>query len=532
MTRTIVFSLVLTSVLTVPRLTAQSDSLLPFPARNLILPDVRAVIGRGGDGFSFSYTVRNRAGAAQSIHRILIELKGQSNSLSAPSDWTVWQRDYDTLLVAVWFSSDSLADIEAGEDLTGFRFGNNGLPSINRCWLRAWEMISGSEGQYDPSTAGIFQTSLVRLTVGPRFIADSSDSTLLLDTLLSYVIQSRSLEWISTDGIADKYSGYFNSAKANLQSNNVGAARATLQQVLHDVDIDSSSSLTSEAYALLRYNTEYLLDHVPAGSFVSSYSLFAAHSLWLEQNADVVSGDIGVNETGDAPFLDSQVELSVGIGTSAASGSSIKANRIKVKQGSTVGSDVYYNELENNGTITGTQHTPLTLPLVSTLPEFKTATPGSQNITIPQNGTETLEPGSYGDILVRKSGRLTFTGGTYHLASLNTGDNVQLVFQAPSEIRIAGKFDTDQGAYVGPEDTTSQSANQIVFYIGGINGSNGNLGATPKAAQIGIANTVEANFYVPNGTLWIRQNSQATGAFIGKDVDVGIGVKIWLRSAF
>ena len=99
-------------------------------------------------------------------------------------------------------------------------------------------------------------------------------------------------------------------------------------------------------------------------------------------------------------------------------------------------------------------------------------------------------------------------------------------------VRIPGKFDTDQGTYTGPQDTTTLSANQIIFYVAGINGSNGNLGATPKAAQIGIANTVNANFYVPNGTLWIRQNSKATGAFIGKDVDVGIGVKVWLPSAF
>jgi len=99
-------------------------------------------------------------------------------------------------------------------------------------------------------------------------------------------------------------------------------------------------------------------------------------------------------------------------------------------------------------------------------------------------------------------------------------------------VRIPGKFDTDQGTYTGPQDTTTLSANQIIFYVAGINGSSGNLRATPKAAQIGIGNTVKANFYVPNGTLWIRQNSKATGAFIGKDVDVGIGVKVWLQSAF
>ncbi len=40
-------------------------------------------------------------------------------------------------------------------------------------------------------------------------------------------------------------------------------ARAFLQTVLTDVDIDSSSTLSSEAYALLRYNTEYLLEQLP-----------------------------------------------------------------------------------------------------------------------------------------------------------------------------------------------------------------------------------------------------------------------------
>lgn len=270
----------------------------------------------------------------------------------------------------------------------------------------------------------------------------------------------------------------------------------------------------------------------PVSNIILTYSVFAVHSIHLEQNSSVFSGDVGVNEAGSPPFLNSEVELAIGIGTSIASGYSIKANRIKVKQGATVGSDVYYNTLDNNGTISGSLHTPLTLPLISTFPEFKNASPGTQDITVPQNGSETLQPGSYRDITVKKNGVLTFTGGVYHLNSFNGGDNAQILFQGASEVRIAGKFDSDQGSYIGPQDTTTLSASQIVFYIGGINGTNGSLGAIPKAAQIGIANTVKANFYVPNGTLWIRQNSKATGAFIGKDVDIGIGVTVWLNSAF
>ena len=56
------------------------------------------------------------------------------------------------------------------------------------------------------------------------------------------------------------------------------------------------------------------------------------------------------------------------------------------------------------------------------------------------------------------------------------------------------------------------------------------MGATPKAAQIGIKNTVFANFYVPNGTIWLRQGTEATGSFIGKDVIVGINSKVALDS--
>jgi hypothetical protein len=235
---------------------------------------------------------------------------------------------------------------------------------------------------------------------------------------------------------------------------------------------------------------------------------------------------------GSPPFLDSQVELSVGQRVTIASGSSVKAHRIKIKQGATVNGDVYYNELDNNGTITGSQQAPLSLPLVATLPEFKVSTPGTQNINVAQNGSQTLAPGSYGEIEIKKNGRLTLTGGTYHLSSITAGEDTRVFVQSTSEIRIADKFNSGEGSYIGPEDTTTLRANEITFYVGGINGKTGTLGADPKAAKIGMHNTVKAMFYVPNGTLWIRQGSEVEGAFIGKDVEVGIGVKVWWKSGF
>jgi hypothetical protein len=416
------------------------------------------------------------------------------------------------------------------------------LPGINRFWAEGWHSPT-SEQEYDSLlTSGFSPDEILKpwyldayegITVTPVIPFLPLNAVSSLDTLKSYTTQSRSLGWISSRSTADKYLGYFSSARANLVQGDSVGARTPLQQVLHDVDIDSTANLTSEAYALIRYNTEYVLNQLPAGQEgVAPYSLFAMHSMWLRENSKVYSGNVGVDSVGSPPFLDSQVELSIGQGVTIASGSTIKAHRIKVKQGAVVNGDVYYNELDNNGAITGSQQTPLSLPLVASLPEFEASTPGTQNISVAQNGSQTLAPGSYGDIEVKKNGRLTLTGGTYHLSSITAGEDTRILVQSTSEIRIADKLSSGEGTYIGPEDTTRLGANEIKFYVGGINGKTGTLGADPKAAKIGMRNTVKAMFYVPNGTLWIREGSEVQGSFIGKDVEVGIGVKVWWKSGF
>ena len=40
------------------------------------------------------------------------------------------------------------------------------------------------------------------------------------------------------------------------------------------------------------------------------------------------------------------------------------------------------------------------------------------------------------------------------------------------------------------------------------------------------------NIYAPNGTVFLRANTVATGAFIGKQVEIGQWVELTLKSAF
>src|SRR5262249_23759697 len=49
---------------------------------------------------------------------------------------------------------------------------------------------------------------------------------------------------------------------------------------------------------------------------------------------------------------------------------------------------------------------------------------------------------------------------------------------------------------------------------------------------IGEQNTIEANIYAPNGTLWLKARTSATGAFIGKRVRLGDDTTVALDSIF
>ena len=105
-------------------------------------------------------------------------------------------------------------------------------------------------------------------------------------------------------------------------------------------------------------------------------------------------------------------------------------------------------------------------------------------------------------------------------------------FAAQSDIHVAGKLSTKSEAVIAPETNAEIGAKDIVFYIEGINGEAGELDAEPNSVIIGDDSIVRATLYVPNGTLHIKADSMAKGAFFAKDVIIGKRVEVRLESAW
>ena len=240
--------------------------------------------------------------------------------------------------------------------------------------------------------------------------------------------------------------------------------------------------------------------------------LFATNSLQVERSSQIVSGDLVVNDASPGPTLNvSGFELELQGGASTAAGYSVRADSVEIDRNSVVGGDVVSNELSNEGTVQGSILSPLDLPVFDELPAFEVAQPriGDQPVVVPAGGSQTLAAGNYDAVTVGQDAVLTLTGGTYHIASLTTGKNSSVLFEAPTEIRMTGRLAIGRESTVGPT-IAALDGSDLVIYVGGFNGMDGQLGSTPQAAKVDKDTALEANIYAPFGTLSLETGTTAS----------------------
>jgi hypothetical protein len=261
-------------------------------------------------------------------------------------------------------------------------------------------------------------------------------------------------------------------------------------------------------------------------------AVLAINSAYIQTGADVLSGDVIVNQAGAGPFLNGGVELSIAGTLTTPSGWDVEADSITIAAGTTVASDAFFNQLNNSGSITGQQTSILTLPVFAALPAFLTATPNTTDVSVGANGSRMLAPGTYRDLIVGKKGTVIFSGGTYHFRSITTDTQAKLLFSAASTVRVQQRLSVKATSTVGPNTGASVTAAGIVFYVAGVNGTGGGIAETPRTVEIAADNVLTANVYAPNGTLWLGDRTQARGSFLAKDVHVAPDVQVTLQTAW
>ncbi len=218
--------------------------------------------------FIFNYSLYSKPSSLQEVYDVRIW--GRCDSVRENSAPVRWEVDYNNGRGSKFFSywsSDPMNPIRRlimpGEMADGFKTVAFGLPAIEEYDAQGFNAFPNYSLMTDQQVMDIQQrdeteNSVHGFTIAPINPPSPFIPLAFLDTLNNYTTQSRTLGWIKDQTTANRYLGYFASAKTSLVQNNITSTRATLQQVL-----DSTATLTSEAYALIRFNTEYLLAQLP-----------------------------------------------------------------------------------------------------------------------------------------------------------------------------------------------------------------------------------------------------------------------------
>ncbi len=234
--------------------------------RNNFSITVGCSVGKPSGLFEYSYNITNAPTSRQRINELCLEQIVDSAQVLSPSGW---QRGgvVDSNLRLGWHArvTDHRGLVLPGQTRDGFEMLSLGLPSIVKFAAQAdndlpdYEMLSDAQlwsGMYND----IANNAVWGQTIGPRTPppVESFGSLFLTDTLLSYTTRSRALSWILDQPTADRYTGLFNRIHLDLDQQQKSMALLRVDTVLTQVHQDSASHLTSEAYALLRFNAEYL----------------------------------------------------------------------------------------------------------------------------------------------------------------------------------------------------------------------------------------------------------------------------------
>ena len=264
---------------------------------------------------TYSYRVRNGASAKQRLISFSVRADVPEGYIDTPNaQWTKHKR-YAQNLVTWAHTKANIYGVLTGFNgippdsiARGFMFRSTGLPVITLSYSQGAVKTMSFPEEPPPEIDSLLtplqvfpNNSVSRETIGPKQPSAPFDATIFLDTLLSYTRQSAELGWLGRDrdndcdndekpedGIVRNIDHRLNKAKRQLERGDSVLARRELEKLVGKVerlwkrsqddeerkhgkdrknwwqrDKGDHVVMTSEAYALLKYNTEYLIDRLP-----------------------------------------------------------------------------------------------------------------------------------------------------------------------------------------------------------------------------------------------------------------------------
>jgi len=231
---------------------------------NFVDPVVRGSVVKTGDGdYLYSYTVSNGPWGFQDIREVGFQT-GPARPIRNMQDWQVLTVYYGLgQTVVLWRAipeGENRNSISRGEKQSGFAVRSRILPAIVQVhagYDLRYETWSGLLTDITTPAGG----RVIRWTVGPRRRPKPVTTHALLGELVPSIHGAADLGWIDPE-LAGALGRALNAAAVNVKTGKIEMAIARLERLLEIVESNAGVQVNEEAYALIAFNVDYVLDEL------------------------------------------------------------------------------------------------------------------------------------------------------------------------------------------------------------------------------------------------------------------------------
>lgn len=267
---------------------------------------------------------------------------------------------------------------------------------------------------------------------------------------------------------------------------------------------------------------------------IESYVLFAFDELDFKgRDADVTrgfirNGNVGVNKIDPTPTSGGNL-LNMGGGGSShpvimSPGTQVVADSMNLGGSDVTVWDIYSN-LPTAATLQANRNsgpTGFVAPVLLSIPSLgftpnRASTNAAADVTINENLTLSLNPGTYRDVKPKDGSTLNLIGGVYDFRSMRAGKGVTINCTDATIILVDQDFTFNNDGFFG------------VGTNGGAKVYAGSYNVGSNDATIAFSRRTEAHgrFYAPNGNLNLGNHTDLYGSFWANRINSDWNVNIW-----
>ena len=257
----------------------EKDSMLTvvFEPATKIDPKVKSTVSKDSrtNTYLYSYSIENGVGSQQNLLSFILEFGNVEviNKTEADS-WhnrRQMERSGDQMVFANRWAWHGDQGLEATWSTDGFALESPGIPGIMNANFRGRASLSilwpgglpSPELRQKLSAIRKYPANhVLRKTIAPVAPPTQFEATAFLDTLISYKHEAFARGWIDNQGIVNSLDAKLDNVKKHLEKQKTKQAINVLNAFINQVEAQNGKHLTSEAYALLKFNAKFLIEQL------------------------------------------------------------------------------------------------------------------------------------------------------------------------------------------------------------------------------------------------------------------------------